>query len=77
MTDFDRAEARVRLRLVHAENPFPWRVGTNVAFHIYDANPDGEGGRPGRYVATARTADQAALIVEAVNRLAREAGLSE
>jgi hypothetical protein len=71
-------ERRLRpLDMLASEHPFPWRVGGNVPFHIYDATPaqGGEVGPAGRYIATARTAELAALIVGSVNDTARRAGL--
>lgn len=63
-----------RSRRRQAGNPTDWRPGESVPENLYDADPDGHGGRPGRHLGFVRTPELAQRIAEAVNgedRLAR------
>jgi len=51
------------------EHPTPWRTGTKGRQTIYDADPDGDGGQPGRSLGRMDTPALAARVVAAVNEL--------
>jgi hypothetical protein len=52
-----------------AEHPGPWRTGTKGRQTIYDADPNGDGGQPGRSLGRMDTPELAARVVAAVNEL--------
>lgn len=49
-------------------HPLPWRPGTSVRQTVHDANPNGDGGKPGRSLGRFDDPEVAALVCAAVNR---------